>query len=289
MTAWLRERGLTSRDAGRLAATARRLAGLPVTRAAWADGTAAAMRTWRAHAAALADDLAPEEPARALHLSPSLDGRWVLDGDLDAESGQVVATAVSLATTPDVGGEPARTPAERRADALVDVCRFFLDHQHSRPAGRHRPHLNVVVDVDAVTGGGPAALVGGGPLPRAAIGRLACDSAWHRVLASRSAILDYGTATRSIPAPLWNALLLRDHHCRFPGCDRPSSWCEGHHLIPITEQGPTRLDNLALLCTRHHHRLHQPGRHAKLRPDATLSVTDPNGQVRTTRPPGPAP
>ncbi|MEA2685181.1 MAG: hypothetical protein QOE93_376 [Actinomycetota bacterium] len=47
----------------------------------------------------------------------------------------------------------------------------------------------------------------------------------HRVVTSgRSAILDYGTSTRTIPAPLWSALVIRDEHCRSPGCDRPSTW-----------------------------------------------------------------
>ncbi len=113
-----------------------------------------------------------------------------------------------------------------------------------------------------------------------------CDCALHRVVTSgRSAILDYGVATRTIPAPLWSALVIRDEHCRFPGCDRPSQWCEGHHVVWVTHDGPTELANLVLLCARHHHRLHQPGWHAKLRPDGTFEVTDPNGRVRATSPP----
>jgi HNH endonuclease len=100
-------------------------------------------------------------------------------------------------------------------------------------------------------------------------------------------ILDYGTATRTIPAPLYNALVIRDRHCRFPGCDRPAAWCEGHHVRPWLSGGPTQLSNLVLVCSRHHHLLHQPGWHAKLLPDATLDVTDPQGRKRTTTPPGP--
>jgi hypothetical protein len=72
----------------------------------------------------------------------------------------------------------------------------------------------------------------------------------------------------------------------WPGCDRPPAWCEAHHLHWFTNGGPTSIDNLALLCSRHHHRLHQPGWDAKLKPDGTLRVTDPNGTVRTSHPPG---
>ena len=131
-----------------------------------------------------------------------------------------------------------------------------------------------------------ATTVDGTGLDRATAERLLCDAALHRVLShGRSAILDYGTATRTIPAPLYNALVLRDHHCRFPGCDRPTTWCEAHHIRPWQAGGPTQLANLVLLCSRHHHLLHHPGWHAKLLPDDTLEVTDPTGHVRTSHPP----
>ena len=56
-------------------------------------------------------------------------------------------------------------------------------------------------------------------------------------------------------------------------------------MVWVTHDGTTELANLVLLCARHHHRLHQPGWHAKLLPDATFEVTDPEGLVRATSPP----
>jgi hypothetical protein len=53
----------------------------------------------------------------------------------------------------------------------------------------------------------------------------------------------------------------------------------------VTHDGPTELANLVLLCSRHHHRLHEPGGHAKLLPDASFEVTDRDGRVRNTLPP----
>ena len=105
----------------------------------------------------------------------------------------------------------------------------------------------------------------------------------------RSAVLDYGTASRTITAPMWAALGVRDRHCRFKGCDRPAAWCEGHHVHPWQFGGPTNLGNLVLLCTRHHHLLHKPGWEAKLLPDATFEVTAPDGRVFTTKPPSRTP
>ncbi len=323
MTAWLRaSAGMTSKSAGRLSLVARRLHKLPATSAAYRDGilsggqveavvaqldddtvdlfaeaedelvpylapltvagVARAMAAWKSKAKPEPEE--PAEPERSLHLSKTLDDRYVLDGSLDPEGGATVAAALRTATTDD--GDAVRTPATRRADALVDICRFFLDHQQSQRGGRHRPHVNVVVDLEDLQLGQGGRVVDGPPLDGPTVSKVMCDCALHRVvMAGRSAILDYGVATRTIPAPLWSALVIRDEHCRFPGCDRPSPWCEGHHVVWVTHDGPTELANLVLLCARHHHRLHQPGWHAKLLPDGTFEVTDPNGLVRTTSPP----
>jgi HNH endonuclease len=56
------------------------------------------------------------------------------------------------------------------------------------------------------------------------------------------------------------ALAARDGGCLFPGCDTPPIWCEPHHwLIHWLDGGPTDLDNLALLCRRHHRFVHEGG------------------------------
>jgi Domain of unknown function (DUF222) len=265
MTAWLADRaGVPRPRAAATVARARKLARLPVTAGGWRDGTlssgqvdaiaahldadtvalfanheaelvptlvglsvpdvAAAMGAWR-ECASVDRDPTPE-PSQALYLSSTLGGRWRLDGDLGPETGELVATALRLAQSPDVDGEPARTPASRRADALADICRHFLDHQHTRRGGRHRPHLNLILDLhryQALPHAG-ARSVNGTHLDRTSTDRLLCDAAIHRVLShGPSAILDYGTTTRTIPAPLYNALVVRDRHCRFPGCDRPAT------------------------------------------------------------------
>jgi hypothetical protein len=233
-------------------------------------------------------------PERRLHLSRTLDGAREISGHLDAEAGAVAECALRLAETRDVEGEPTRTPAQRRADALVDVCRFFLDHQTAQPGGRHRPHVNVFVDyedlvrdADGETGGRGGWLADGTHLDPATIQRLACDAGFHRVVTEgRSSILDYGRTRRDIPVNLFNALVARDRHCRFPGCDRPPNWCEAHHIDHWENDGHTKLGNLVLACSRHHHLLHMPGWHIRLRPDVTVEITTPTGQVLSGAPPG---
>jgi uncharacterized protein DUF222 len=282
---------------------------LPHLRRLRVSGVNQAMQHWRRCAEDELDRDESQDNERSLHVSKTLSGRREMSGSLDAESGAVLETALRLADRPNVDGEPERSPAQRRADALVDVARFFLDNQQTNKGTRHRPHLNVFLKYDDIvrrpsTEGETLPdlaefheseaidrahgwLPDGTVLNRQSIRRLLCDSAIHRIVASGDgAILDYGRSTRSISGAVFAALVARDHHCRFPGCDRPAHWCEAHHLIPWEHGGVTSLLNLALFCVRHHHLLHSPGWNAKMRPDGTIEITNPHGQVLESRPPG---
>jgi hypothetical protein len=324
MTAWLRSVcGLGAGAAASLARTGGLLRSLPMVRSAWSSGalsggqvaaivanvsersvslfathepelvpdlvplsvreTGVAMQAWRARAEAILGGGGGREPSteRSLHLSRTFGGQGELRGSLDAMSTTTVETALRLAASDDGEGE-SRTPGERRADALVDVCRYFLDHQTTKLGRRHRPHVNVVLGVD-----GLGRTLDGVLVDDAAVRTMLCDGALHRVLTDgRSTILDYGTATRVVSAALFTAVALRDGHCRHPGCDRPATWCEAHHVVPVEQHGPTSLANLVLKCSRHHHLGHRPGWSEKLKPDGSLVIRAPDGREWTTRPMG---
>ncbi|MEV4317383.1 HNH endonuclease signature motif containing protein [Actinocrispum sp. NPDC049592] len=49
-------------------------------------------------------------------------------------------------------------------------------------------------------------------------------------------------------------MVLRDEGCAFPGCAKPASVCDAHHIQHWADNGVTHIDNLVLLCP-HHHRL----------------------------------
>jgi hypothetical protein len=329
MTAWLADRARMPRGrAAGWASRSRKLARLPVTARAYRDGVLSSgqveaicanldretvdlfadhessvvptlvelsadevgqvMGRWREHATA---DREPKpERAQELHLSRGLGGGWVLDGNLNAETGELLDTALGLVATGEVDGDVPRSNGTRRADALADLARWFLDHQTDHDGGRRqRPHLNLIIDYDRLVAaaGTTAESLSGTVLDQVTTLRLLCDASLHRVIMDgHSAVLDYGHASRTITPPMWAALGVRDRHCRYKGCDRPAAWCEGHHVRPWITDGPTNLNNLVLLCTRHHHLLHRPGWDAKLLPDATFEVTDPKGRVFTTKPPG---
>jgi HNH endonuclease len=68
-------------------------------------------------------------------------------------------------------------------------------------------------------------------------------------------VLDVGRKTRTILPAIRRALLARDRRCQFPGCT--ARRCDGHHIRHWADGGPTRLDNLTLLCRRHHRAVHE--------------------------------
>src|SRR5205085_3772866 len=99
-----------------------------------------------------------------------------------------------------------------------------------------------------------------GPIAVAAAQRLGCHADIARIVFGPAGeVLNLGRTTRQISAAQRRALVLRDRGCVWPGCTRPPVWTEAHHLIWWRHSGTTDLDNLALLCAHHHHRIHEHG------------------------------
>jgi hypothetical protein len=87
--------------------------------------------------------------------------------------------------------------------------------------------------------------------------------------------LSVGRATRTIPPHIRTALALRDKGCRFPGCDRPPEWTDGHHIKHWADQGPTEIQNLVSLCRRHHRVVHERGWQIHIDEQGAVVVTPP--------------
>jgi len=241
------------------------------------------LQQWR-HAADDAVGAGPDpERPEELYVSPTLDGRRVVNGNLNAETGRLLETALRLA---DSGDRNVPVP-QRRAEALAQLLQTFLDNnQHSAQArsrsGRHRPHIEIVLNPHTQQ----ATFHDGTPVPTSSLERLCCDAIVHDVVMDNGQVLYYGRSRRTITPGQYHAAKLRDRGCRFPGCDRPAHWCDGHHCRHWTKGGRTDIDAIALFCRRHHDLLHKPGWDAQLLPDGTVKVTDPQGNTRTSRPPG---
>ena len=95
---------------------------------------------------------------------------------------------------------------------------------------------------------------------------------------SPSLPLDLGQPTEQVPPHLRRAVIRRDRHCAFPGCNAAAVRCQVHHLIPRSKGGPTRLDNLTLLCHFHHLvAVHRWGWTLTLHGDGTTTAVSPDG------------
>jgi hypothetical protein len=202
---------------------------------------------------------------RRLHASVTFLGMVRVDGDLDSETGETLLTALKAvldAESRKGGAGDDRSPAQRRADALGEICRQWLDSGERPSVAGERPHVTVTVDADSIRDGSgdTSELDHAGPVPPGLARRLACDASIRRVvMAGVSEPLDVGRRTPVIPPAMRRAVIVRDRRCRFPGCDRPHTWCDAHHVVHWAEGGPTALPNLVLLCRRHHRMIHEAG------------------------------
>jgi HNH endonuclease/Domain of unknown function (DUF222) len=109
--------------------------------------------------------------------------------------------------------------------------------------------------------------------------RLACDASLLPILHGPKSELDVGRKSRAIPAAMRRALDERDEgRCRFPGCEN-RRWVDAHHIVHWARGGKTRLDNLVLLCGRHHRLVHEGGFGVARKADGSPIFRRPDGRV----------
>ena len=192
-----------------------------------------------------------EEFNHRLSLRTAESGHLLINGVLEPIGGAAVRTALETLARPS-GAHDDRPREVRLADAAVELA----------TAGKS---VNLQVTATIETLKNLAGAAGGEmefslPINASSVQRMACDCAVTRVLLDQDSLtIDVGRATRKIPVALRKALKLRDRHCRWPGCERPPSYCDGHHLTHWIFDGPTDLDNVVLLCKRHHRMVHEGG------------------------------
>ncbi len=213
--------------------------------------------------AALEDvELAREQ--RRFHFHQTYGGMWDASGYLDPESGHVISTALrSHADPTNLDPDDTRHVPQRMADALTDICRFWLDHNDdASTSGGERPHVTVTVPYGTLTGDDRyLGEIDGTAVDSETIRRLSCDAGIVRIVTDGdSQPLDVGRRVRTVPPAIRRALDHRDGGCTWPGCDAPTSWCDAHHIIHWADGGTTSLSNLTLLCRRHHVSTHE-GKH----------------------------
>ena len=145
----------------------------------------------------------------------------------------------------------------------------------------HKPQVIVKIGAedltDPATGPGAGAMGFGAPISAARTHWLACDGQVTRiVMGSDGMPLDHGRSVRLVPPHVRRAAEVRDGGCVFAGCGAPTFWCDVHHLLEWINGGETNLENSALLCERHHTKVHH-GYRVERQPDGRLRTWRPDG------------
>jgi len=295
----------TARDHVRIA---RRLADLPLVRAAFADGTLSYSKAraitrvattetegqlveWAAHATAAQLDRVvagrrgvdrPEPETRYVTWGRDDDGSFVLRARLSPEEGALVVAALAsaraaLETSAKNGpagpllDDPALRPMA--ADALVAMAETTLAHGPTPVSGGDR-HL-VLVHVNAATR--EATLESGVGLADDAAQEMLCNASVATVLlGDQGEPLALGRKSRDPSTAQRRALLIRDGGCRFPSCDQ-RVFVDAHHVKYWEHGGRTDLDNLVLLCRVHHRAIHRRGYCVEPGPSQTFRFSCPDG------------
>ena len=223
-------------------------------------------------------DANEQHDRRYLYLSQTLDGVFYLNGRFDAEGGAVLRTALDSVMRPPALNDE-RTGKQHQADALLELCRRQLDGGQLPEVGGQKPHLAVTVDLATLCrqpGSAAAELEWSQPIHAETARRLACDAVLTTIFREAgSESPQIGPTTRVVSGSQHRALRVLDKGCRFPGCDYPTAWTDAHHIQPWPDGGPTVLDNLVLLCRRHHRRVHEGGWTLKLGPNRELVAIPP--------------
>ena len=236
-----------------------------------------------AYLAALDPDGPEPDPTegRSLSIVQHPDGAYTGGFTLDVIGGEKVATALeSIAARSRCAGDT-RNRAQSLGDALVQLADLYLASGELPVLRTVKPHVGVLIGiedlVDPSVGLGAGTTGLGSAISAARVRMLACDGNVARIVIGPDSVpMDFGRTHRVVPPHLRRAVDLRDKTCVFTGCQAPSWWCDVHHVLHWADGGETCLENSALLCERHHTKVHHGFRIER----------DPDGRWHTWRPDG---
>ncbi|MGR6965216.1 DUF222 domain-containing protein [Geodermatophilus sp. URMC 61] len=218
---------------------------------------------------------------RRLVLTRRPDGGVTGRFDLDAVGGERLQAALESLVQAGRAAADERTRGQQQADALVQLCDNALASGSLPILRGHKPQVVVTIGIEDLAGpavGRGAAETGFGATVSAAWARgLACDGNITRIVMGPDRVpLEHGRTVRLFPPHVRRAAEVRDGGCVFAGCPAPTHWCDVHHLRAWIDGGATDLDNAALLCERHHTKVHHGFRVAR-RPDGRWRTWRPDG------------
>ncbi len=223
--------------------------------------------------------------SRYCHTFIDDDGMMVIKARLEPEAGAAFRLALEAAMEVlfecSQGEAAAEDPIEhRRADAFALVAEAALNGGLDSGTRGDRYQVVVHVDETALEAGeqeGASVLADGQYVSAETARRIACDAGKVTMThAPDGSVVDVGRKTRTIPPAIRRALDHRDEGCRFPGCGL--KFCDAHHIDHWADGGETKLDNLILLCRRHHRALHEGQFKVKRLGSGDLQFISPKGR-----------
>jgi hypothetical protein len=233
-----------------------------------------AVRAYRQVTAREADDL---HAVAYAGYSWEPDGSLVLRARLAPEDGALFVRALEAARDrlaereAGEGGGSAEPRRPSAAEALVALADLSLAAEDGRSGGER---YQVVVHVEANEG--TCVLEDGPALAPETAERLACDASLVELVEKDGEPLSVGRKRRTIPPSIRRALESRDSRCRFPGCEN-RRFLHAHHIQHWANGGETKLENLVLLCSRHHRFVHESGYSVAPVAGGELEFRDPWG------------
>ncbi|MES2094252.1 MAG: DUF222 domain-containing protein [Actinomycetota bacterium] len=221
---------------------------------------------------------------RALKIFTTPDGMVKLDWIMPPEIGGLVKAGIDAIVSDQLrqAREPDGMPDDRilpqlRSDAAEQVFRHAATC--SSPGG-DLPAFTLVVRMtldSLLSNTGVAEIDGvGASISAATARRLAAESEFiPLVLDGAGEVLDLGRAKRLFTRAQKIALAERDGGCAVGGCSCPPSYAEAHHISWWNHGGESNLDNGVLLCSFHHHRVHDDGWEIEVRQGIPYFIPPP--------------
>ncbi len=195
---------------------------------------------------------------RSLRVSRNAErGTMTITVELPIETGELVAKALDKARDDSAAKVEFvdESFSARQADAMVSMASGYLSGNAEQTRNTSDDYLVTIhVDQSALATGN-----GRSNLPIESVKRLCCDG--HAVVIGEDESgepLNIGRKTRTVPTAIKRALIARDKSCAFPGCHL-TRFVDAHHIEHWSAGGETSLDNLMLLCSRHHKLVHEGG------------------------------
>lgn len=181
---------------------------------------------------------------------------------LDPESANELMVHVQPLATPqtaDDGSPDPRTTAQRRLDALMHLVRWGSENTAMPKPGGRPVHVAVTTTLaELYDRAGLAYLNNGDPLSiQDLLAKAGETDVALTVFGTAGEVLHHGRAQRLAPTGLRHAVIARDKGCQFDACDAPPLYCDAHHVTWWSRGGATDIDNLMLLCGRHHSLIHK--------------------------------